>query len=313
MTSTLQTLMSNIVDYAGLFPPAQLPLADALVNYDEYRQGAFSWMLGRFVIPAAKLEEMGRHAGRFTVLGRGGDDASGFLDALKRDLERARAFNDRRDGFGTADVFEARLPESVQADGAAIGELLKQSQWLASKWNSAPLTIFYETSFKGNWRRNAQVTADAVAAHNRRQIGGSSAGIKLRTGGTVATAFPTAEQLAGAIIACRDAGVAFKCTAGLHHPFRRFDKSVNTKMHGFVNVFGGAALAFARKLDEKTLTEILLDEEGSHFLFGEDSFAWKTLMISRAELEQARRLFAISFGSCSFTEPIEDLQSWKLL
>jgi hypothetical protein len=257
---------------------------------------------------------MGRRGGRFTALGKGGEDAASFLAALKQDLAVARAFIDKWDGIGTLDVFEVKLPENILGDGGKVADLLHNAHLLANNWDRAPLTFFYETSFKGDWRRNIANVAEAVAEQNRRQkFSGAFTGIKLRTGGTVAGAFPTAEQVAGAIVACRDAGVPFKCTAGLHHPFRRFDESVQTKMHGFVNVFGGAALAYALKLDGKTLTEILVDEDGHHFLFSEDKFAWKSLLISREELEKARREFALSFGSCSFTEPIEDLQSWKLL
>jgi hypothetical protein len=32
-----------------------------------------------------------------------------------------------------------------------------------------------------------------------------------------------------------------------------------------------------------------------------------------AHLRNTRSLFAVSFGSCSFTEPLEDLQRLKLL
>jgi hypothetical protein len=315
MTSALQTFMSQIVDYAGLFPPAQLPLPDALVNYHEYRQGAYSWMLGRFVIPAARLEQVGRQAGRFTALGKAADDADAFLEALRHDVSAVRAFTDRCEGVGMLDTFEVRLPESVLQDEAKTKSLLTQGRDLVSRWHKSPLTMFYEVNFKGQSQRHHLTTvAKAVAEQNRQtSFSGTFAGIKLRTGGTVAEAFPSAEQLSRAIVACRDAGVPFKCTAGLHHPFRRYDKTVNTKMHGFVNVFGGAALAYVLELDERTLTEILLDEDGHHFRFADDRFGWRDLLISRSDLEKARRQFAISFGSCSFTEPIEDLQSAKLL
>jgi hypothetical protein len=47
--------MAGAVDYAGLFPPAQLPLADALAEYRRALAGADAWMLGRFIVPAVQL------------------------------------------------------------------------------------------------------------------------------------------------------------------------------------------------------------------------------------------------------------------
>src|SRR4051812_41630301 len=55
MTFGLRTLLAGIIDYAGIFPPARLPLEQAIRNYARYRQGPASWMLGRFVCPAAQL------------------------------------------------------------------------------------------------------------------------------------------------------------------------------------------------------------------------------------------------------------------
>ena len=59
MSATLRVLLGSIVDYAGLFPPARLPLDQAVRNYLRYRSEPESWMLGRFVLPAARLDESG--------------------------------------------------------------------------------------------------------------------------------------------------------------------------------------------------------------------------------------------------------------
>src|SRR5205823_1969005 len=57
---SLRTLLAGILDYAGLFPPARLPLAQAIRNYTCYRADPDGWMLGRFVCPAAQLEELAK-------------------------------------------------------------------------------------------------------------------------------------------------------------------------------------------------------------------------------------------------------------
>ena len=65
MNASLRALLSGVVDYAGLFPPAQLPLDQAIRNYARYRQEADAWMLGRFVIPVSRLLEWDAFADLF--------------------------------------------------------------------------------------------------------------------------------------------------------------------------------------------------------------------------------------------------------
>ena len=61
--SALRSLLAGAIDYAGLFPPAALPMAAAVDNFDEYRVGDASWMLGRLVVPVPRLEEFEHAAG----------------------------------------------------------------------------------------------------------------------------------------------------------------------------------------------------------------------------------------------------------
>ena len=58
MQAPVQEFLANIIDYAGLFPPAKLPMEEAFANYLRYRSGAMSWMLSRFICPARRLEEV---------------------------------------------------------------------------------------------------------------------------------------------------------------------------------------------------------------------------------------------------------------
>ena len=54
--------LAGLVDYAGLFPPAGLPLDVVVDQYGRYRAGRHAWMLGRLVVPADRLD--GRRGGR---------------------------------------------------------------------------------------------------------------------------------------------------------------------------------------------------------------------------------------------------------
>jgi hypothetical protein len=55
---SLKALLTGVVDYAGMFPPAQLALAPAIRNYARYRTEPEKWMLGRFICPAVKLGDL---------------------------------------------------------------------------------------------------------------------------------------------------------------------------------------------------------------------------------------------------------------
>jgi hypothetical protein len=83
-------------------------------------------------------------------------------------------------------------------------------------------------------------------------------------------------------------------------------------MHGFLNVF--LVAAFLRAGMEAEVAVQLLDEQSAQaFHFDLDGAAWRQHQLSRDEITAARQRFAVSFGSCSFTEPINDLRSLKLL
>ena len=130
---------------------------------------------------------------------------------------------------------------------------------------------------------------------------------KVRTGGVTPDAFPPIGDVAQFLRACKAAGVAFKATAGLHHPLRCVkpltyapDAPTGT-MHGFVNVFLAAALL-------EHADEILLEEDAQAFAFDDDGAVWRGHRVSTAALRVMRREFATSFGSCSFEEPIGDLR-----
>jgi hypothetical protein len=131
---------------------------------------------------------------------------------------------------------------------------------------------------------------------------------KIRTGGLTVDAFPAIRNVAEFLHACKAKGVAFKATAGLHHPLRcvkplTYEPNAPTgMMHGFLNVFLAAAM-----LDHAE--EILEETDARAFAFDDAGASWRGHRVSTAELATMRREFATSFGSCSFEEPIGDLRS----
>ena len=54
----VDALLSGLVDYAGLFPPASQGMREALENYASYRKGEDRSALGRFIVPVSRLKEL---------------------------------------------------------------------------------------------------------------------------------------------------------------------------------------------------------------------------------------------------------------
>lgn len=310
MVASLRALLDGIIDYAGLFPPARLPLEEAVRNYLRYRRGPERWMLARFVCPSTRLAELGallQEIGQgeapipLAVLGRGSDTLREFAEGWAEDLKAVMAFRQQFGGRAAVDVLELRWPA-----GGGI-EDLRPSIWkehagLAQA--AGPLAMFCEIPFTGEWS-NWQYLLLAVMRQGpeRERIG-----LKFRCGGVQPEAFPSPGDVASTIAACRVAGVPLKFTAGLHHPIRRFDPALRVRMHGFVNVFGAAVLAHARGFTEEQLLPVLEDEDAGDFVFDEAGFRWKDYRASTQEIVAARWR-VVSFGSCSFEEPRDDLRA----
>jgi len=287
----LRTLLAGIVDYAGLFPPAGLDMPAAVANYAAYRQGPDAWALGRFVLPAARLEEFEKEFEKEFEAVPGPAEPwrlSALLGAdVAGDAERVRAFNGRHAGRVVVDALELKAP-----DMAALERAARSLPTGAEAYAELPI--------------DADVRALVVVA------GRAGLRAKVRTGGVTADAFPTSAQLARFIAACVEAGVPFKATAGLHHPVRAVYRltyepgSATGTMFGFLNVFLAAALLCAG--GSVSDAQALLEEtDASAFDVADDAITWRGHRFDAADLAAARRL-AVSLGSCSFREPMEEMQ-----
>jgi hypothetical protein len=324
MHASLRALLTGLIDYAGLFPPAGLPLDQAVGNYARFRTEPQGWMLGRFICPAARLRELDRYVPALfqegpplalSVLVGKGNTLAELLTSLAEDVNLAAALQARHAGRLTVEVLEIRLPV---AEGELEPEKLQETLLGASEaiesWVRAPVTPFFETTLGPGWVRIlAEVLGGIALANTARATEGRAlfrpAGLKLRCGGLEPSTFPSPEQVAHVIDQCRTRGVAFKATAGLHHPFRRYHKPLRAPMHGFVNVFAAAVLAYARHLPETEIRGVMEDEDAGHFVFDDEGFRWREVRATTAEVAAARGQFATSFGSCSFDEPRDDLRA----
>lgn len=281
MLRSVQNLFAGLIDYAGLFPPANLDLAAALQKYEHYRTGEYAWMLGPFVISASGLREL-----------------SGPLPV------RVVAGNNLGQDVACVQDFARSYPGSVEAieiKVATVAEIRTAAEQVPSE-----IPIFFEVPIANN-------SATLVAA-----IAEEGACAKIRTGGLSADAIPTAAELVRFLEICSIAVVPFKATAGLHHPLRGVraltndPNSPSAPMHGFVNVF--LAAAFIRSHIARSAALALIEEDSTEaFQFDEKSLSWREHKLTSEEIAEMRANFAVSFGSCSFEEPIAELRAMGLL
>jgi hypothetical protein len=127
------------------------------------------------------------------------------------------------------------------------------------------------------------VPLDEVAARGLRA--------KIRCGGE---RVPTVEELAEFLRGCRDRGLVFKATAGLHHAY-----PTEAGEHGFLNLLAAAVFG-----DE----EEALRERAPAFALDDESFRWRDREASPARLADVRAALFHSIGTCSFFEPVEELE-----
>jgi len=142
---------------------------------------------------------------------------------------------------------------------------------------------------------------------------GQPAGLKIRCGGLDASAVPSPVAVAAAISACRRHRIPLKATQGLHHPVRHFDSALETTAHGFFNFFVAGVLAWNHRLTDDQLMAVVEEESAAAFRFADDGLAWRDWEVNLKQIASARTHCVTSFGSCSFTEPGDDLRQMNLV
>ncbi|MCA1639336.1 MAG: hypothetical protein LC768_13555 [Acidobacteria bacterium] len=293
---SVRKLLTEIIDYAGLFPPSQLSMSEAVSNYANYKNSNYNWMLGRFVAPVSRLEEFLESAQDF--FSKDGKDVWHLSVLAGEDIyetvSRIKDFNTKNTSFAVCDVLE------VKADTSPLIKNISEA-------TLPDLATYVELPLNEN-------LADLISTLSINRLRG-----KIRTGGTTAEAFPSTREIIRFVRTCLAADVPFKATAGLHHPIRclkpltyETDAPEGT-MNGFLNLFLAAGFA-SEGFKASVLEELMEDEFSESFEFNENGISWRQeYFLSNAQLARLRQQNIVSFGSCSFTEPIEDLQEIGVL
>jgi hypothetical protein len=239
VTDARRALLGELIDHAPLFPPASLPLEEALEDHRRARESRHAWMVRRFVAPASRFDDLPRDGLRVALV------VDAPVDPYD---ERVEAVEGRGDPAVLARLCAEAYVEIAPSNSLLLGEIKK------------------------------------VGARAKVRCGGESV--------------PSVGELAEFTRACREAGVAFKATAGLHHAVRTDSE------HGFLNLL--AAVVFG---DEE---EALAEADENAFRLDEERFGWRDREARVDELVAARERLS-GIGSCSFSEPVEELERLRML
>ena len=285
-----RTLLVDAIDYAGLFPPAQLDMDAAIREYAAGRVSGNAWALGRFVVPANRLAEFAEAV------------APLLIEAPQTPwLVAATGAGNPAADLVAIEALAALLPQDqVRLDTVEFRAPTVEALVDALAVFPRALTRFAELP----------LGVDLLPFVAVLKFRGASA--KFRTGGVTPDAFPDPDDLLRALDAVLRAAVPFKCTAGLHHPLRgRYrlsyaPESDTAMMYGYLNVMLAAA-ALHQGCGMDAARAILLETDPAAFSVGEEAVAWQEVSFDRDLMRALRRRGMRSFGSCSFREPLDEL------
>lgn len=277
----IDNLLAGLIDYAGLYPPASLDMPTAWRKYLSYAQGKHAPALGRFVVDMTRLDELRETAGD-------------SIRSLRLSVIAGPAADWDRLQFLLSDGFPIDMVEMKTDEPAEIERIAKSIP--------AGIKTYFELPFHAHSGEELEAISDVGAR------------AKLRMGGVVAEAFPSIEAIVEMMRALAAHRLSFKATAGLHHAIRshhtftyRPDSPAGT-MHGFLNLACAAALVYfgGEANDARRLLE---ERDPGAWKVTSEGLAWRELYWSADQFRTVRENFLVSFGSCSFAEPIHDLEA----
>jgi len=279
--NAIHTLLAGLFDYAGLYPPASLSLRSAANNYLDYASSQHAAALGRFIINADRLEELRSIAG---------DRLKQFkLSVIATDIKSLSGISREISDGMPIDTVEIKCADPGVVE--QIASNIPQS-----------LTTYIEIPFD----------SQGIAALDA--IFGARMRAKIRMGGVVPEAIPPVSAVIPILSALAKLRLPFKATAGLHHAIRStqpltYDpQSAKATMHGFLNLCGAAAVLYFGG-DEKDAEKVLQDEDRAAWRVDKDLLQWRDWKWTRDQLSTLRHEFLMGLGSCSFEEPIHDLEA----
>jgi hypothetical protein len=272
--------VAGLCDDAAIFPPGLAPLADAVPAHLRHLASEHADLVGPLILGAGVLGEL-----------------EPLVDGLEPGSLGIAVTSPSPQALAAALAVAGRLPAvAVQAVEVAVPEGMDPQAALtevASALRDRPDVTGY-----------VEVPRDERRPEFIERLAGTPLRAKFRTGGVKAELYPDEAELAAAIVACVRAGVPFKATAGLHHAVRNTDPETGFEQHGFLNLMAAADAALGGA-DEASVARVLADRDGPALARGLGR-------LTPPRAEALRRQF-ISFGTCSITDPLDELTELGLI
>jgi hypothetical protein len=265
-----------LLDDAAVFPPGNLPLAEAVTAHHGHRRSGYAELVGPLVLPAAALGELVPLLEAGTVPLALSVTLPGEPAAMAPAVAAVAAL----------DAVTLAAVETPLAAGAQVSELL----------------AVLDTALPDTVTGYVEVPRDERGVAVLDALAGSRYRAKFRTGGLVPQAHPSEAELAGTLTRAVSRGLTFKCTAGLHHAVRHTDGEL--EQHGFLNVLLATEAAL-RGAPSEELAALLAQRDAA-------AVAGQVAGLGHERLAAARASFT-SFGTCSVTDPRDDLIRLGLL
>jgi hypothetical protein len=291
-TSTAGTLLRGLFDDASLFPPAGLPMSEAVDGHVRHRDAWYSYLTGPFVCPETRLTQL-RSA--LTAAGLAEIDVSLIVTA------GAQAVADSLDAVATDPRLRLRSVEVPTGLDATAGQDLATD--LAARAVAEVVAALDAVPLAGA-AGYIEIPLTARGDDILGPIEEHRYRAKLRTGGQAAAAFPGEPALAAALVELADRRIPFKCTAGLHHAVRQAAADTGFEHHGFLNLLLAVAAA-ADGAPAQDVASVLAGLDG-------DAVAAGIAGLDPLDADRVRALF-VSVGTCSTDEPVADLVALGLI
>lgn len=329
MNKSVEQLLSESIDYAGLMVPRSLSLRDALREYVELSKSDQKWMLSRFVIQHYNLPKLAQFADRRHRLEGplslciSGPEVNTLHEFKNTVLNIEKDILSAHSGFPgevRTNILELKLP-LVSVQNLNPEELIKALEAVVTTSADSrllPHRVFFEIPGSITDVEVAKKVIKVIAVHNKsilkRKIDNYLfSGLKINCGSADPDKNPTSEYLAEVMLYARDANVAVKFSGDYNPTFPTYDYNSNTKIHGFVNILMAGLLAYTQDLNVEETIEVLEERNADNFIFSDQYVAWRELAAPAMEIKMLRMLSITSFNLSEFEKPLEALKKRLIL
>lgn len=282
--TNIPDVLRGLCDDAAIFPPGNTPLDQAVANHILHSRSDYAALVGAFIISAAKLVQLPplvsalpRKSLPVSVTVPFPQEAQAVVTsvALLPPLRLAGLEVAVPESMGPQEVVPA-VDEAVAGVDVAGGAVDVYVEIPRDERRPELIALLGDTPYRA----------------------------KFRTGGVRADLYPPEDELAQAIHAVVNAGVAFKATAGLHQAVRNTDGQRGFEQHGFFNLLL-ATDAAVQGAGREQISGLLAERDGA-------ALAARLRDLPAERAERARASFR-SFGTCSVLEPLAECVGWGLI